>query len=53
MQRIIKVIVEEIMHTHTDTGTGPRLGKNPLWGKPFQIFFFLDRHQMMQQKRVQ
>ena len=49
----IKGIVEESMHTYRDTRIGPRPGKNPLWGKPLQIFFFLDHHQMMQQKRVQ
>jgi len=33
MQQNIKGIVQEIMHTYRDTGIGPRLGRNPLWGK--------------------
>jgi len=47
MQRNIKGTLEESMHTHREMRIGWRPSQNTLWGKPLQIVFFLDCHQMM------
>jgi len=48
MQWNIKEQWKKNMQRYRDTRIGLRPGKIPLWGKPLQIIFFLDRHQINQ-----